>query len=270
MWWHRKRASQKEEEKSMFCKNCGAENYDGARFCVGCGADLTPAPAQPVYEQPVYEQPVYEQPVQQAPANAGFEQTFNNVKDGAADAFNKAADFGKNYVEAAKKDKKKMVIGIAAIVAVLAIIIGLFSVLGGGYRTALNNYYKKYLIGKATKTTIKNMYPKQYWEENDIDPDDMYENYEEYYKEYAVESLEDEYGKNLRVSYKITDKDKLDKDDLKELREELSESWGIKKKDVKKAYELELDITIRGSEDKDTDEATVIVAKIGSKWYIVQ
>ena len=252
----------------MFCKNCGAENYDGARFCVGCGAELTSAPAQPVYEQPVYEQPVYQAPVQEAPVSGGFEQTFNNVKDGAADAFNKAADFGKNYMEEAKKDKKKLIVPVVAIVAVLAIIIGLIASLGGGYKTALNNYYKKYLIGKATQSTIKNMYPKEYWEEMDTDPEEAWESYEEY-SEDMVEALEEEYGKNLRVTYKITDKDKLDKDDLKELREDLHESWGVKKKAVKKAYELELDLTIKGRDDEETDEATVTVAKIGSRWYIV-
>lgn len=252
----------------MFCKNCGAENYDGARFCVGCGTDLTPAPAQPVYEEPVYQEPV-QAPVQEAPAEGGFEQTLNNVKEGATDAFNKAADFGKNYMEEAKKDKKKLIIPIVAGVAVIALLIVLFSALfGGGYKTALNNYYKKYLIGKATQSTIKNMYPDEYWDENDIDPEDIWESYEEYSDD-MVDSLEDEYGKNLRVTYKITDKDKMDKDDLKDLASELHEEWGVKKKSVKQAYELELEVTIKGSEDEETDDMDVVVVKIGSKWYIV-
>ena len=51
----------------MFCKNCGTQNQDGARFCAGCGADLTPAPAQPVYQAPVQQAPVQQAPVQQAP-----------------------------------------------------------------------------------------------------------------------------------------------------------------------------------------------------------
>lgn len=51
----------------MFCKNCGTQNQDGARFCAGCGADLTPAPAQPVYQAPVQQAPVQQAPVQPAP-----------------------------------------------------------------------------------------------------------------------------------------------------------------------------------------------------------
>lgn len=251
----------------MFCKNCGAENYDGARFCVGCGADLTPAPAQPVYEQPVYEQPVYQAPVQEAQPNAGFEQTLNNVKDGAADAFNKAADFGKNYMEEAKKDKKKLIIPVVAIVAVLAIIIGLIAGLGGGYKTALNNYMK-ILNGKATQGNIKNMYPKEYWEEMDEDPKDFYEEYKDSYED-MLEEMEEEYGKNVKFSYKITDKDKMDKDDLKDLASNLHDSWGVKKKSVKAAYELELELIVKGREDKEEIETEVTVVKIGSKWYVL-
>lgn len=46
----------------MFCKNCGTQNQDGARFCAGCGADLTPAPAQPVYQAPVQQAPAQQAP----------------------------------------------------------------------------------------------------------------------------------------------------------------------------------------------------------------
>lgn len=35
----------------MICNNCGRQNEDGVRFCIGCGADLTAAP-QPTYQAP--------------------------------------------------------------------------------------------------------------------------------------------------------------------------------------------------------------------------
>lgn len=46
----------------MFCQKCGTQNEDTARFCEGCGAELTPAaaptaaPVTPTYTAPV--QPV--------------------------------------------------------------------------------------------------------------------------------------------------------------------------------------------------------------------
>ncbi len=44
----------------MFCRNCGAQNEDGARFCTSCGTSLveTAAPVQSAPQQPVYQQPV--------------------------------------------------------------------------------------------------------------------------------------------------------------------------------------------------------------------
>lgn len=59
----------------MFCKNCGAQCNEGAKFCPACGTDLTPptAPEQPAYQQPA--QPVYQQPVMyQQPAQPVYQQ----------------------------------------------------------------------------------------------------------------------------------------------------------------------------------------------------
>ena len=73
----------------MFCKNCGAQLNDDAKFCTSCGnvvAAEVPAPqpevqtvpqqpVQPVYQQPVqpvqpvYQQPMYQQPVAPAQPN---------------------------------------------------------------------------------------------------------------------------------------------------------------------------------------------------------
>lgn len=52
----------------MFCKNCGKENIDGAKFCAVCGAEMTVAEVQPNVKaapQPQYQpaQPYYNNPV---------------------------------------------------------------------------------------------------------------------------------------------------------------------------------------------------------------
>ena len=72
-----------------FCPYCGSQVDDGSKFCIACGAKLSPAepaapaaPQQPAYEapqEPVYEapqQPVYEAPQQtyQAPPQQTYQQ----------------------------------------------------------------------------------------------------------------------------------------------------------------------------------------------------
>lgn len=72
------------EEFNMLCNHCGAENQQDAKFCAGCGADLTEQSQvqaqqmynqpdyqqQQMYNQPDYQQPSYQQPMYQ-PAETG-------------------------------------------------------------------------------------------------------------------------------------------------------------------------------------------------------
>ena len=86
--------------------------------------------------------------------------------------------------------------------------------------------------------------------------------------EAQLEMLEDEYGKNIKVKYKVIEKEKMDEDDLDDLKDELKETYGIAKKSVKKAFEVEIEATIKGKDDEDTDEQEMVIVKIGNKWYI--
>jgi hypothetical protein len=59
----------------MFCPQCGASNADLDRYCVACGADMTPqaqgygpaAPPQSQYRQPPYQQQYGQQQYGQPP-----------------------------------------------------------------------------------------------------------------------------------------------------------------------------------------------------------
>ena len=241
----------------MFCKNCGTENLDTAKFCVGCGNDLTAAPAEPVYEAPVYEAPVYEAPVE-APV----------VEEAAPNAFNQAIDFGKNYMEEAKKDKKKLLPLIIAGAGVLTLILILL-LTAKPYKSALNRELK-YYNGKATERTIQKSYPKDYWEymedEYDMTAEDRFESYEDYVDD-MIEELEEEYGRNVRISYKVKNKDKLSDKKLNNLKD-YYKGYDMAKKKLTKAYELELEITIKGSDDKEVLDAEAIVYKYAGKWYV--
>ncbi len=57
----------------MFCKNCGAQNQDGAKFCHVCGAVIEQPQAQP--QQPPYQQ-AYNQQQYAAPQYAAPNATY--------------------------------------------------------------------------------------------------------------------------------------------------------------------------------------------------
>lgn len=188
---------------------------------------------------------------------------------GAANSNNSNANSPVNDItEKIKKLNVKNIAMLAAgVVVVILVIVLLSSLFGGGYKKAIDRYYDAVYFGK--KAAIENLAPKEVWDwiedEYDVDKAEVVEYLQEA-SEDRIEVLEDEYGKNIKFSFKVTDKDTADKDDLKELRDELKE-WDIPKKKVKKALEVEFDYTIKGKEDKDEDDSEVGVVKIGSKWY---
>jgi len=62
----------------MFCKNCGTQNSDGARFCAKCGADLSVQATETQYQQQdqfnnpyAQQQPMYNAAPQQQPPMPG-------------------------------------------------------------------------------------------------------------------------------------------------------------------------------------------------------
>ena len=83
-----------------------------------------------------------------------------------------------------------------------------------------------------------------------------------------MDSLEDEYGKNVKVSYKVTDKDELSDKKLKNIQEGLKDNYDIPKKSVTKGYKVDVDMTIKGKDDEDTNETTLYIVKIKGDWYV--
>ncbi len=166
--------------------------------------------------------------------------------------------------------KEKAPLLAAAVAVLLVLIIIIASVAGGGYKKALKKNMAMSFKGQVKH--MEKLAPKEVWEyiedEADMDIKDLQEEYEDSWDD-IEDSLEDEYGKNIRASFKITDKDKVDKDDLKEIKDSLKDNYDIAKKDVKKAYELEVDITVKGKDDEDTEDVDLYAVKIGSKWYIL-
>jgi hypothetical protein len=154
--------------------------------------------------------------------------------------------------------------GLAVAIILLIVIISAIS--GGGYKKPIDLMFKSLQTGKASH--MLKAAPKSLVDER-LGGDDALDELDDVFDELHDE-LEDEFGKNVKISYKITDKEKLDKDDLDDIAEYFDYMFDSSGKDVKikAGYELEVEGTIKGSEDKDTEDMTVTVIKIGGKWYL--
>lgn len=218
---------------SKFCHKCGSKLNDMDVFCEICGVKQATSTIRPAVEESDIAQPA----------------------------------------EKAKKMPKGLIIGIGAGVAAIVLIVILAIVFfGTPYKSAVEDYFDFNLNGAFEK--LEGLAPEEYWEYLEDMNGTSVEDAIEYYEEYEVydamiESLEPEYGKNIKFSYKIVHEDELSERKLDTIKDGLKDKYGIAKRTVKKAYELEVDVTIKGSEDTDTEELEIIVVNIGNDWYVV-
>lgn len=218
-----------------FCPNCGRKIEDETKGCPVCDAKKETA----------------------SQTNEPLTSNFNN-------------NFGvENKPKPAGNKNFGIIIGAA--VALILVIVLIVSVTGGKpYEKALDNFFSITMTGKLDK--LKDMAPPSYWEyveeEYDVDVDDMIDELEDTMDE-LIEEIEDEFGKNIKLTYKVTDADRFDEDDLKDVKDEMKDNYDISKKSVTDAYELEVELKMKGSEDSDEDEVEIYVVKIDGKWYVM-
>lgn len=229
---------------AKFCGNCGTQMEDNAAFCPNCG---------------------------------------NAVEVSAS---------------ASKKTNNKLVGIIAcAAVVVIALIIALTS--GGNYKSVAKKYVESFLKFdyRGIKSTLiydvdelfeelvdtlvdqSGMSKKEVFEmlsdELDVkikDTDDIFRKM----FEVAEKEIKDEYGK-YSVKVKVVDAEELDEDEIEDAVywqsfAGLDMEEKINEKKIKKAYEVELKTTIDYADDDiddDTEEFTVVVAKYGLKWKVI-
>ncbi len=240
-----------------FCANCGNKLAAEETFCGQCGAKV---------EAPVAEAaPVVEVAGDAAVAKkASFD--VNAIID-------KAMAFVGDFIEKAKAKPVLFAIPAGIAVGIIALIILMSALFGGGAEEkAVKNYLDIQYKGKINK--IESLAPKAYWEwledEQDVTVEDIIDEYEEEESyEMMMEFLEEEYGDNVKISYKITGKEKLSKKKLEKIADGIKDNYDIPSKKVTAAYEIEVEMKVKGSEDEDEDENEIIVAKVDGKWYPV-
>lgn len=166
-------------------------------------------------------------------------------------------------------NKKNITIIACAALALVLVIVIISSILGNSYKKAIDNFFD--FTVKCEIDKLEKLAPEDFWDklekDKDIDLDEIKEELEERF-DGELEELEDYYGKNLKVKYKVLEKEVMDEDDLDDLKDNLKDTYGIKKRSVQKALEVEVEATIKGRDDEDTMEQDMIIVKIDGDWYI--
>lgn len=249
---------------SKFCVSCGKPLEENAAFCPGCGKPVAEAPVEPAA-------PVASEAPVQAEAPAVKENPIDKAMDKVQGFAQKATIFSKDYIAKAKTNPKMWIAPGAIAAGIIALIVVVIILLSGSkYTTALDNYFDVNCYGKADK--IELLAPKEYWdyyeEENDKSLDDLKEQFEENWDD-MQDMLEDRYGKNIKVTYKVVDEDKISDRKMKKIAEALEDTYDIDADSVKEGYKIDVEMTIKGSEDDDEEESTFNIIKIGSRWYMI-
>ena len=226
---------------SRICSKCGAEIQDDALFCGKCGNQVE----------------------EQA---AAVQTTSDSSETSKSKTLNdKLNDF---IARIKNKDKKSIAVvsGIAAVLILILVLSICFSVRSTPEK-ALKLYMDVILHGEYNK--IEKLAPDAYWEamEDSFSLKDAKEQAKTIYKS-ASRAYEDEYGDNIKITYKIKEKDDVKKSTFDDMKDFIKSTYDIPKKNITDACSIEIELFIKGSEDEDSNETELYAVKIDGTWYI--
>ena len=84
-----------------------------------------------------------------------------------------------------------------------------------------------------------------------------------------LEDAKEEYGEDLKMTYKVVDKKELSEEELKQMQEDLKENYG-QESSVSAGYNLNVEINTKGSKKEETDKDEYTVYKIDEKWCMIE
>ena len=167
------------------------------------------------------------------------------------------------------KKKNKFIATGVAVVAIIVVAVGVSNIAGAGYKKPVRDYIKamnkcdtkKLLSVTMPESKLKEI--KKNVKDSVIDWDSLLDKMDGVLEE-GMEELEDDYGKNVRYSIKITDKEKVKGDDLDDLKEEYEDIYDA---EIKKDNLLEAEVTIKGKKDEESNDTSFYVVKVkGDDW----
>ncbi len=228
----------------MFCTKCGRQIADDAQVCDYCGAKIG--------EEIVDDD---------ASAAEVISGKVNDIKEAVAN----------------NADLKRIVLGVAAVVVLLILVLLANALVGSSPKKAVKGYLKATFemdVDDMYKYSLKN---KTAQKKLDIFDEDDYEDAYDAAKDSAEESLEEMEDEDIEIDYEIDVKEvEKIKDDDKEwdwvveyLEDRDADTDALKgvaivKTRVKVVYEVDGD---KDDDMSDTNTMKYVAVKIGSKWY---
>jgi uncharacterized membrane protein YvbJ len=208
-------------------------------FCPKCGADV--------------------------PNNVKFCGSCGNVMEQSAQSGNAAPPIP-GIIKKRSPLRKLMIPGAAVIIAII-VLISIISATSNAYEKPVGYAIKA--LNTSDATYVLKAIPAFYIDSSLGDDEDVDELIDELNSRMKSkkESFKDAYGKNLKVTYEVTDKVKLDKEELADLSDTFS-SHTEKSIKVQNGYELKVKLTISGIDNKNTSTSAVEVVKIDGKWFL--
>lgn len=205
------------------CKSCGAELENSASFCPKCGSIVT--------DEPKAVEVTLEQPVAEASSAAETATYYEEVKPAAEQV---SLELPVEDSDSTKKLKKLLFIAAGAIAVVLVIALLYNTFIGNAFKKPIDKYLAavnkqstdvQELLGYAFPEMIVNVYEnmldykKAY---DDATGEETYDIYMENMEERLLDiydEIEDDFGKNTKVTYKIIEKEEISKSQIRSYKD---------------------------------------------------
>lgn len=168
-----------------------------------------------------------------------------------------------------EKTTRFIVIGVAVLVAVIAVVAIITGIVANGYKKPIKQIAKAYeqcdfqLMHEAAEPFIS-----QY---EDILGEEAVEELGDEFEDDA-ELLEDECGKGYTVEVKFGEAEKYTDDEIADFVEELEEEHYLEydADEISKLYEVDVEMTAEGEDGtEEVEDNTYYVAKIDGKWFVI-
>lgn len=159
--------------------------------------------------------------------------------------------------------KSNMIIAAAAAAIVLIVIILAAALSTPAYEKPVEYFITG--ISNGSYKTMKKAMPKFVIEELE---DNSYFDMEDMIEE-AHDEMIDEYGKSVKLTYKVKRKKSIDKDDLEDI-EDMIDDYYDKEIKVSKGYELRVEMILKAKGESEKEKIDINVYKINGKWYLLE